>query len=119
MTEWRVVSIHARRTIEGQAYWWVIWATPLDQLGRTDHWQPEDCFHDPDTDTHTDVWDNFEDLFPREWGDILLLPESAARDYVEFPYEFFGHSPVPARWRYSVLPSAPPPLTLHSQPNRL
>ena len=100
--EYRVVSIHARRTVEGETYWWVLWASPYDQLGRNDHWQPEECFQDPDTNTHTDVWANFECLYPRAWGDVLLLPESTAKEFAEFQFAFYGHNPVPDQWRFCV-----------------
>ena len=102
MTEFRVVGIFARRFVEGTPYWWAVWSTPYDQVGRDDHWQPVESFSDPESDLHTDAWLIFERLFPRNWGDVLLLPAPDYEDALAFPFAFYGHSPAPPRWRHSL-----------------
>ena len=110
--EYRVAGIYARRRVGGQWFWWVMWAPPFDGQGREDHWQPERSF--VDREAVNEVYQVFEDLYPRYLGNVCLLSNRAAVYHLNrtFPYAEYGlpvEKPVyhvRARWRPSC-PSSP------------
>jgi len=98
----QVVAIYARRTFGAHTYWWVTWAAPYDQVGRADHWQPEDFFWDPEASAYSQVWLSFERVFRVTLGDVNLLPETISRGVLEFPFAAYGHTPTPEIWRVAI-----------------
>ena len=88
--EYRVVGVYARRRVADRWFWWVLWAPPHNDVGRTDHWQPEESF--VDTATINEVWDLFEAIYPRRYGGVCLLPimSPAYHYHLDFPFSQFG-----------------------------
>ena len=98
--EFQVGGIFARCQIAETWYWWVLWDDPYAQRYRDDHWQPMASFLDDDG-VATAVWLAFENIFPREWGNVSLLPRLRAR--VDFPFDFYGHPQEEVRFRVQVV----------------
>jgi hypothetical protein len=68
--EHRVTAIYARRKVANRWFWWMVWAPPHHDVGRDDHWQPEECF--VDDQTVNEVWALFEAVYPRRYGGVCL-----------------------------------------------
>ena len=107
--EFEVMGVYARCRVQGTWYWWVLWGPPHAQVNRHDHWQPESVFRDTSPDgtiCYTSLWLAFETVFPRSWGNVLLLdPTLQAR--IEFPFEFYAVDPEPITFPVTVHRPAP------------
>jgi len=97
--EYQVGGIFARCRVSDTWYWWVLWDEPFSQRYREDHWQPAASFVNEDG-TATALWLAFENIYPRAWGNVCLIPRLRAR--LDFPFEFYAHTPEDVPWSLRV-----------------
>ena len=113
--EFEVGGIYARCQVAGQWYWWVLWAEPFNTFGRDDHWQPITSFVDADG-TATALWAAFEQMYPREWGNITLIHRLRAS--LDFPFAQYQAPLAPIVYDRHVVRLARTPVLPAAGPSR-